>query len=243
MSENAQLQREFLESLNFLVSLGNASKKEHLNSLTEREIIDNESFEQMCHIISHAKKLKDGFEFILFDNPFQAAQISKCVEAIKILENERYNTARIEVFIERINERISNIQLNDHEGIPGTARENNYSSVILILLVLKKVEVIYGYFQICLNGNDVNVFSFYLGKNQFKLNLYDNLMVSIPRDNPQKYAVKMFGCTVCVEKELSIEASSDLKKFELVYLDNIRIPICVDSEITIDIVPIGKNLK
>ena len=116
MSENAQLQRVFLESLNFLVSLGNAAKKEHLNSLRERGLIDNESFEQMCHIISCAKTLKDGFEFILFDNPFQAAQISKSVEAIKILENETYNTARIELLIERINERISSIQLIDHKS-------------------------------------------------------------------------------------------------------------------------------
>ena len=115
MSENAQ-QREFLESLNFLVSLGNAANQEHLNSLRERGIIDDESFEKMHHIISRAKTLNYGFEFILFDNPYQAAQISKSVEAIKILENETYNTARIELLIERINERISSIQLIDHEG-------------------------------------------------------------------------------------------------------------------------------
>ena len=116
MSENAQLQRVFLESLNFLVSLGNAAKKEHLNSLTENGIIDDESLNKFGYIIPRAAELKDGLEFILFDNPFQAAQISKSVEAIKILENETYNTARIELLIERINERISSIQLIDHKS-------------------------------------------------------------------------------------------------------------------------------
>ena len=52
----------------------------------------------------------------------------------------------------------------------------------------------------------------------------------------------MFDNTFCIDNKLIIEASTDLTKFELIYLDTIRIPIKLEPEITLDIVKIGKNL-
>lgn len=144
MSENAQLQREFLESLNFLVSLGNASSQDYLNSLKEREIIDIRSLNKFDYIIARAAELKNGLKIVPFETPSQVDQVRRCLESVKELSEKIYDP-KLEVpdidiimTIERINERISVIQLNYHEGIPGTARENNYSSVITYSFSIEK---------------------------------------------------------------------------------------------------------
>ena len=122
MPDNAQLQREFLESLNFLVSLGNAAKKEHLNSLTENGIIDDESLNKFGYIIPRAAELKDGLEFILFDNPFQLVQVRRCSESVEELKTQLYDpNLKVPDFniigiIERAKRDISVFELIDHKS-------------------------------------------------------------------------------------------------------------------------------
>ena len=122
MSENAQLQRVFLESLNFLVSLGNAAKKEHLNSLTENGILDIGSLNKFDYIIPRAAELKDAFKFVPFENPFQVDQVRRCLESVEELKTKLYDPNlkvpdfNIIMAIGLVKERISVIQLIDHEG-------------------------------------------------------------------------------------------------------------------------------
>ena len=105
---------------------------------------------------------------------------------------------------------------------------------------MKKIILIH--FQPRFEEKDLDAFTFHLGKNRFDHNLSDNLIPIIPRDNAGRYVVKMFDNTFCIDNKLIIEASTDLTKFELIYLDTIRIPIKLEPEITLDIVKIGKNL-
>ena len=119
--ENAQLQREFLVSLNFLVSLGNETNKKYLNSLREREIIDIESLNNFDYIIPRAIELKDGLEFIIFDKD-SLFLIRRCLESVKELSAKLFEPSTVApnfniiINIERIKERISYFQLNYHEG-------------------------------------------------------------------------------------------------------------------------------
>ena len=87
----------------------------------------------------------------------------------------------------------------------------------------------------------MDAFTFPIGKNRFYHNLSDNIIPIIPPDNFERYIVKMFGNTFCIDNKLIIEASTDLTKFEIVYLDTIRIPINLESENILDIMPIGKK--
>lgn len=87
----------------------------------------------------------------------------------------------------------------------------------------------------------MDAFIFPIGKNRFYHNLSDNIIPIIPPDNLGRYIVKMFGNTFCIDNKLIIEASTDLTKFEIVYLDTIRIPINLESENILDIMPIGKK--
>ena len=92
---------------------------ENLKSLKEIKIIDGDSFDIISAVISYSKKLKEGFEFIMFDNLFQADQIEKSIEAFKILQKQLNNTtytSPIDKYVERINERISSIKLNNYKG-------------------------------------------------------------------------------------------------------------------------------
>jgi hypothetical protein len=102
--------------------LGNASNQKILNSLTEREIIDTESLNKFDYIIPRAAELKDGFEFIPFENPFQVDQVRRCLESVEELKTQLYDpNLKVPDFniigiIERAKERISVIQLIDHKS-------------------------------------------------------------------------------------------------------------------------------
>ena len=122
MPDNAQLQREFLESLDFLVSLGNASNKKKLNSFKKRRIIDIGSLNKFDYIIPRAAELINGLEFIPLETPSQVGQVRRCLESVEALKtklrdpNAEVRDIDIIISIDRINERISDIQLNDHKG-------------------------------------------------------------------------------------------------------------------------------
>ena len=113
------LKDDLQNTLNFLISVENENNMNHLIFLKEKEIIDIESFQKFDYIFSRAKALKNGFEFILFDNASKSP-ISKCVNASEKLKKYLFNLETIDskiiIIIDRIFDNLGNIYLNDHKG-------------------------------------------------------------------------------------------------------------------------------
>lgn len=161
--------------------------------------------------------------------PSHLSELYDLLDLIKV-ENSSYKFPTNFESVDAAEEYFDNLRIASRnclrEYFPGKAEE--FNSVFLV------------YSEANRDGKDLNGFNFFLGQNQFKFNLYKNLVLLFPSENPKKYAVKMFGLTIFVDKELYIEASPDLNNFELIFLDNIRIPISLKPKNLIEIVPIGK---
>ena len=114
------LKDDLLSSLNFLISLEDATNKQKLNLWREKAIINFKSFQKFDYIIPRAKALKNGFEFILFDSPLQSPQISLCVEASKELKNYLLYSDMVDsdilIIIHNIFSLLQCVQLNDQKG-------------------------------------------------------------------------------------------------------------------------------
>ena len=96
--------------------------KKKLNSFKKRRIIDIGSLNKFDYIIPRAAELINGLEFIPLETPSQVGQVRRCLESVEALKtklrdpNAEVRDIDIIISIDRINERISDIQLNDHKG-------------------------------------------------------------------------------------------------------------------------------
>jgi hypothetical protein len=114
-----RLQREFRESLDFLISLENIIDMTHLNLLKQQETIYNSTFDRFNYVISRSKLLKNEFEFVLLDNLTMVQDYIDTIEELKDkLINQKFSITSMDIIllIHLIQQALRAIKLNNYKG-------------------------------------------------------------------------------------------------------------------------------
>lgn len=70
--------------------------------------------------------------------------------------------------------------------------------------------------------------------------IYNQIIEFVQQLDQHEFAIQMFGKTFCIDKEMTIEVSSDLSECFIVYIDTVRIRIEPIALNDIKIVPLSK---